>query len=273
MRQTNNYNTNRMTTKHYYFAFYGGDILLERLHDGTYTIPCLEQPPTETGQDTDILDIAPTNGIGTKAYMMKNTPTANQCFELCGLRQSYYKLPHELYVKAGKCEELLYWNEHTKYCGKCGGKMELNTQISKKCTRCGYEAWPQLSTAIIVLVHKGDEVLLVHAKNFRGNFFGLVAGFVETGETLEEAVHREVIEETGLRIKDIRYFGSQPWPYPCGLMIGFNASYDGGTLKLQQSELSAGAWFSKDNLPEIPERLSIARKLIDAWLESTEAKH
>ena len=145
--------------------------------------------------------------------------------------------------------------------------MKLHTDISKRCTCCGKEVWPQLATAIIVLIHKDDEVLLVHARNFRGDFFGLVAGFVETGETLEEAVEREVREETGLSIKNIRYFASQPWPYPCGLMVGFHADYAGGDIHLQRSELSKGGWFKKDNLPHIPEKMSIARKLIDSWLE------
>ncbi len=110
---------------------------------------------------------------------------------------------------------------------------------------------------------------MVHARNFKTDFYGLVAGFVETGETLEEAVHREVEEETGIKIKNIRYFGSQPWPYPCGLMVGFNADYDGGDIHLQQSELSKGAWFTKDNLPTIPEPLSIARMILDDWINKT----
>ncbi len=109
--------------------------------------------------------------------------------------------------------------------------------------------------------------MLVHARNFRGNFHGLVAGFIEVGETLEECVCREVREETGLEIKDLRYFASQPWPYPSGLMIGFTANYAAGVLKLQDEELSTGAFFTRDNLPEIPRKLSLARKLIDAWLE------
>jgi NAD+ diphosphatase len=143
----------------------------------------------------------------------------------------------------------------------------MDTDISKKCTSCGKEIWPQLATAVIVLIHKGDEVLLVRAKNFRTDFYGLVAGFVETGETLEEAVAREAFEETGVKITNIRYFASQPWPYPCGLMVGFNADYVSGDIHLQRSEIAKGGWFRKDNLPTIPEKLSIARMLLDAWLE------
>lgn len=115
---------------------------------------------------------------------------------------------------------------------------------------------------------QNDQVLLVHANNFKGNYYGLVAGFVETGETLEQAVIREVTEETSLKIKNLKYFGSQPWPYPCGLMIGFYAEYESGEIKLQRSELGAGGWFTMNNLPPIPEKLSIARKLIDNWIEN-----
>ena len=145
----------------------------------------------------------------------------------------------------------------------------MKTDISKRCTNCGKEVWPQLATAIIVLIHRGEEVLLVHARNFKGDFYGLVAGFVETGENLEEAVRREVMEETGLTIKNIRYFGSQPWPYPCGLMVGFNADYESGAVRLQREELNKGAWFTKDHLPTIPEKLSIARMILDDWLENS----
>lgn len=253
--------------KKYYFVFCKGDIMLERLEDGTYTIPYLEQAPTEIKPWTNVLNISPLGDRDVRTYRIDTPVTNDSRYEMCGLRPSYYKLPFELYLKAGKCQEILYWDQNTRYCGVCGAPMKMHTDISKRCTECGKEVWPQLATAIIVLVHRGDEVLLVHAKNFRSNFFGLVAGFVETGETLEEAVHREVMEETGLTIDNIRYFGSQPWPYPCGLMVGFEADYVSGEIKLQQEELAAGAWFTKDNLPTIPEKLSIARKLIDYWLE------
>ena len=158
------------------------------------------------------------------------------------------------------------------YCDQCGVELYICPQChvfgkGKRCTQCGKEVWPQLATAIIVLIHRGDEVLLVHAKNFKGDFFGLVAGFVETGETLEESVRREVMEETHLTIKNLTYFGSQPWPYPCGLMVGFMAEYESGDIHLQRSELSRGAWFRYDKLPQIPQKLSIARRIIDKWLE------
>jgi len=253
--------------KKYYFVFCKDDVLLMPLDDGSFTIPCQEEPPTEVKPWTHIMNISPmADGTKVVTYQIE-MPPADSELQPYPLRQSYYKLPRELYLKAGKCQELLYWDRNTKYCGVCGAPMRMDTDISKKCTECGKEIWPQLATAIIVLIHRGDEVLLVRAKNFRTDFYGLVAGFVETGETLEEAVAREAMEETGVTITNIRYFGSQPWPYPCGLMVGFHADYVSGEIHLQRSEIAKGGWFTRDNLPTIPEKLSIARMLLDDWLE------
>lgn len=252
----------------YWFIFCKTELVLEKQDDGTYTIPFGEKPPIDTKPWTTIHNITPfQDGTAVKTFRIDTPLTDSDQYEMCGLRKSYYKIPYDLYLKAGKCQEILYWDFNTKFCGVCGAPMKLHTDISKRCTNCGKEVWPQLATAIIVLVRRNDEVLLVHARNFQGDFYGLVAGFVETGETLEEAVVREVREETGLEIKNIQYFGSQPWPYPCGLMVGFNAEYVSGEIHLQRSELSSGKWFKKDNLPHIPEKLSIARKLLDHWLE------
>ena len=250
----------------YYFVFCKEDLLLEKTADGGYTIPLQEEPPTATKPWTNILNITPLSGTEVKTYRIDTPVTDDPHYEMCPLRQSYYRLARELYLKAGKCQELNYWDQNTRYCGVCGSPMRMDTDISKKCTECGKEIWPQLATAVIVLIHRGDEVLLVRAKNFKRDFYGLVAGFVETGETLEEAVARETLEETGVRITNIRYFASQPWPSPCGLMVGFNADYVSGEIHLQASEIAKGGWFRKDNLPNIPEKLSIARMLLDAWL-------
>ena len=188
-------------------------------------------------------------------------------FRWVDLRERFHVLPECVYRQAGKASELLYFNQQHRYCGICGAPMEWASAISKRCTQCGNELWPKLSTAIIVLVRRGDEALLVKAKNFRRDYYGLVAGFVETGETLEECVAREVMEETGLCIENIRYFGSQPWPYPMGLMIGFNADYAGGEIALHDGELRDAAFFTRDNLPAIPGKMSMARMLIDAWVD------
>ena len=182
------------------------------------------------------------------------------------LRESFYVLPERVYRQAGKASELLYFDHHHQYCSICGAPMEWASAISKRCTHCNEELWPKLSTAIIVLVRKGEEVLLVKAKNFRRDYYGLVAGFVETGETLEECVAREVMEETGLSITNIRYFGSQPWPYPMGLMIGFQADYVEGDIVLRDGELRDAAFFTREALPAIPGKMSMARMLIDDWL-------
>ena len=253
----------------YYFVFCKEDLLLEKTAEGGYTIPLRDEPPTEVKPWTHLMNITPMdNGTPVITYRIESPLTDDESYEMCGLRQSFYRLTRPLYLKAGKCQELLYWDQNTKYCGVCGSPMRMDTDISKKCPECGKEIWPQLATAVIVLIHKGDEVLLVRAKNFRTDFYGLVAGFVETGETLEEAVAREAFEETGVKITNIRYFASQPWPYPCGLMVGFNADYVSGEIHLQKSEIAKGGWFRRDNLPEIPEKLSIARMLLDDWLKA-----
>ena len=258
--------------KTFYYIFCKDSLLLERCENRKYTIPFQETPPVEVKPWTVVMNVAPEDGYEVKTYQIDTPVTDDERYEMCPLRQSYYKLPLEMYLKAGKCAELIYWHNNTKYCGVCGGTMKFHTDISKRCEQCGKEVWPQLATAIIVLIRKGnDEVLLARGRNFKSDFYGLIAGFVETGETLEQAVRREVMEETGLHVKNIRYFGSQPWPYPCGLMVGFNAEYESGELHVQREELKKAAWFRRDHLPNLPEKLSIARKLIDAWLDECSA--
>lgn len=183
-----------------------------------------------------------------------------------GLRETFAEAGGEIYRRAGKAAELHYWDKSSRYCPACGAETGRGGEIMKKCTGCGREFFPQVSPAIIVLVRRGEEALLVHARNFSRPFFGLVAGFVETGESLEECVVREVREETGLEIRDVRYFGSQPWPFPSQLMVGFTAEYVSGDVRFADRELTAGGFFTKENLPLIPGPPSIARRLIDAWL-------
>lgn len=244
-----------------WYLFYRDQLLLQERPEGL-AIPAGVEPPVAVDR-TFTVDY---QGAGTERAAHLAAPVELSGYRMMGLRASWDLLPQAAYDEAGKAFQLLYWDTHSRYCPVCGTPTEQTTPICKRCPRCGHELYPPIAPAIIVLIRKGEEILLVHARNFRGNFHGLVAGFIEVGETLEECVRREVREETGLEIKELRYFASQPWPYPSGLMIGFTATYAGGSLKLQTEELSTGAFFSKDNLPEIPRKLSLARKLIDAWL-------
>ena len=248
-----------------YFIFCKGDILLtddNQIPSGTEAPVHLE--PWNTLHHLPVLDEY--NCYTTRI----DTPIIAEGWKMVGLRSSFDILPAPLYDMAGKAQEILYWDQNTKFCGVCGAPMKLHTDISKRCINCGKEVWPALATAIIVAITRNDhkEILLVQSNKFKKDYMGLVAGFVETGETLEECVVREVMEETHISIKNIQYFASQPWPYPCGLMVGFTAEYAGGNLQLQRSELNKGGWFSRDNLPDIPGKVSLARRLIDHWLDS-----
>ena len=257
--------------KTYWFVFKKNLLVLQNDGNGSYTVPYCEEAPLNVKGGREIHDVHPLGFDTVKAFETEDENVPDNC-EWCDLRASFYKLPLNIYNAAGKCREILYWDANTQYCSACGGKMHMHTDISKVCDKCGREVWPQLNTAVICLIQRGDDVLLVHAHNFRGNFYGLIAGFVETGENLEQALEREIKEETGLTVTNIRYYASQPWPYPCGLMCGFYADYVSGDIKLQKEELASGGWFNKDNMPELPGEMSIARRLINHWLEVKHAR-
>lgn len=235
-----------------------------------FHIPYSVEPPVQLPADTPIHTVGEIQGHPAKACTLSLEALTEQdtSFIPTDLRASYDVLPLEEYQCAGKASQILTWDKNSRFCPACGTPTIQTGPITKRCPHCGQEIYPRISPAVIVLIKKEDSVLLVHARNFRGSFKGLVAGFLEPGETLEECVHREVMEETGIHIKNLKYFGSQPWPYPSGIMVGYYAEYESGTIKLQDEELSAGAFYHRDHLPEIPKKLSIARKLIDAWLNN-----
>jgi NAD+ diphosphatase len=186
-----------------------------------------------------------------------------------GLRALFGRLSDDHFTLAGRAVQILHWDQTHRYCGRCGEPtVPAPSDRAKLCPKCGLLSFPRLSPAVIMLVHRGDEFLLARNAAFQGGFFSVLAGFVEPGESLEESVMREVHEEVGLELKDIRYFGSQPWPFPHQLMIGFTAAYAGGDIRLQTEEIIEAAWFHRRaELPRLPGKLSIARKLIDAFVD------
>lgn len=253
-----------------WFIFFNDQLLLNKAYteqgEMKYSIPTGTEPPADIEPDSTIHEVTLDNGEQIRTFALKQSAEMPEKRIMVGLRASYDYISLPDYQAAGKAYQILYWDKHSRFCPVCGTPTEQQTPIMKKCPQCGNELYPPISTAIIVLVKRGEEILLVRARNFRGTFHGLVAGFLEAGETLEECVAREVMEETGLKVKNIRYFRSQPWPYPSGLMVGFIADYESGEIKLQEDELTSAAFYHKDNLPELPRKLSIARKLIDWWL-------
>lgn len=168
---------------------------------------------------------------------------------------------------AGRASHLADWDRSHRRCGACGADLALKEdEWAKACPACGQLCYPQISPAVIVSVVDGDRILLARNRRFRSPFFSVLAGFVEAGEDLETTVHREIHEEVGVAVKNLRYFGSQPWPFPNSLMIAFTADYAGGEVRIDPSELTEARWFTRDAMPDIPSSLSIARKLIDAFV-------
>ena len=185
------------------------------------------------------------------------------------LRLRLGQMTHDEIKAASRERELGEWRATNRFCGKCGAAMGPHPNPAEHalaCPACGYVAFPAIAPAVIVLVTKGDQVLLQRNSHYRSANWSLVAGFVNPGEDLEEAVRREVREESSIAVRDIRYVRSQTWPFPSNLMIGFRAEYDSGELTPDGDEVLASAWFDRTALPEIPRPGSIARVLLDEWV-------
>lgn len=240
----------------------GYRLLVREMEEGL-TLPLVgdEGTVSPVGETFDFGD-----GIPCRAFRTDISLPLAPGYRWIGLRESASLLPAGFYTVAAKGSELLSWADNMRFCGKCGAAMRRNGSISFICEKCGREVFPQLSPAIMVLVKRDDKALLVHAATFKRPFFGLVAGFVETGESLEQCVVREVKEETSLDIKNVRYFGSQSWPFPSQLMVGFIADYAGGELRFADGELTAGGFYSRDSVPPIATPPSLANIMITAWL-------
>jgi NAD+ diphosphatase len=194
-------------------------------------------------------------------------------FEWMDLRGLLGTIGEELFWIAGRANHLLDWDQAHRFCGRCSHPTENKSdERAKLCPACGLVNYPRLSPAVIVAVTKGNRILLARNKRFRGPFYSVLAGFVEPGETLEQCVQREIQEEVALTVKNIRYFGSQPWPFPNSLMVGFVAEYADGMVTVDNSELMEADWFSAQTLPDLPSRISIARQLID-WFVNTQPEH
>lgn len=189
-------------------------------------------------------------------------------FALRHLRSLFGAWSDRHVLLAGQAAQIVDFEQTHRFCGRCGAGTEaLSSERARRCPSCGFIAYPRISPAVIVLVRRGREALLARSARFPLPFFSTLAGFVEIGETLEDAAAREIREEVGVEINRLRYFGSQPWPFPHSLMVAFLAEYAGGEIRADGQEIVEARWFAPEALPQLPLRLSIARKMIDAWVE------
>ncbi len=171
------------------------------------------------------------------------------------------------FAMAGRAKQIVEWDRTHRFCGRCGTETGSGpSELAKECPRCEMLFFPRLSPAAIVLVRRGEGVLLARSPGFPPGMYSVLAGFVEPGESIEETIEREIREEVGIEVGNVRYFGSQPWPFPHSLMIGFTADYAGGELRTDPTEIEDADWCPADDLPDLPPKVSIARAMIDRFV-------
>jgi NAD+ diphosphatase len=200
------------------------------------------------------------------AIALSERPELNG-YEFIPLREYFASSGAESADRAGRAYHLLNWEKGTRFCGRCGAPTkDKEDERAKVCTACGAIVYPRISPAVITLITKGKSILLAHNAHFKAGMFSLIAGFVEPGETLEKTVAREILEEVGIEVDNIRYQGSQPWPFPDSLMLGFRAEYRSGDIKPDGIEIVEAGWFTRDTLPNLPLKGSLSRLIIEEWL-------
>ena len=208
---------------------------------------------------------------GTDCYSAELSPDAQlpAGSSLCRVRQLLGEVGDELLGIAGRANQLNHWAQTHQFCGRCGHPTrDSEEERAKVCLHCRLINYPRVSPAVIVAVKKERRILLARSTRSGSSYHSVLAGFVEPGETLEDCVRREIFEEVGIRIANIRYFGSQPWPFPDSLMVAFMADYAGGEIRVNPHEIAEAGWFDADHLPRVPGKWSIAGRLIDRFAKT-----
>jgi len=251
----------------YWFVFYGQK-LLTLLDNGKITVPlshdlsAFNLEPAEK-QYLGVLDNCP-----CYAVEISSKPSIPENVKFISLMRLFGLVEENLFRLAGKAFQIINWDRTHQYCSQCGAKTskKLN-EYAKVCSNCGFTVYPRISPCVIVAVLNEDKILLIRSKHFKVDFYTVISGFVESGETLEECLRREVKEEVGIEVKNISYFGSQPWPFPDSLMIAFTAEYDSGDITIDEEEIVDARWFTAGELLDLPGPISIARQLIDWFIQ------
>jgi len=246
------------------FAFSGDRLLLR-------TDPEPSLPVREDLSELPLSELSPRCGMpgrpGNCWVSIANDAPLPEGMSLVSLRDVWSLLGEQAFFEAGRAFQLMEWSLLNRFCGRCATPMrEVERETARECPACGTISYPPVSPAIIVAVEKDGKLLLARSPRFPRGRYSILAGFVEPGETLEGAVEREVMEEVSIRVKNIVYFGSQPWPFPHSLMVGFRAEWGSGEIRVDGNEIESAGWYSPDSFPDIPPSLSISRRLIDDFL-------
>jgi NAD+ diphosphatase len=253
-----------------YFIMFKGNFLLKR--DGVnLIIPTYDEINKLNIKFEYYFFIGEFDGKACFATEAESELSVQEHFELISLRDIGILADEELFSIAGRANQILNWDRTHRFCGKCGSKTEnKKDEIAKICPNCNNVMYPVICPAIIVAITRGDKILLAHNKGFKDKMYSLIAGFVEAGEDLESAVKREILEEVGIEVKNVTYYKSAPWPFPNSLMLGFFAEYESGEIKVDGEEITDAGWFSKDEFPNLPQKFSLARNIIDKFIERNE---
>ncbi|MBL8382222.1 MAG: NAD(+) diphosphatase [Burkholderiales bacterium] len=194
------------------------------------------------------------------------------------MRALFNRLPDDMLAIGGRAVQMLEFDRTHRFCGACATPTEIHEGgRSRKCPACGETYYPKVSPAMMVIIKRdlpgGRELLLARSGRFQRGMYSALAGFVEPSESIEECIHREALEEVGVKVRDLRYFSSQGWPFPNSLMIAYVADYASGEIVPQEGEIEDARWFTLDNLPVLPHRLSIARRLINSVIGEVAPDH
>lgn len=251
-----------------WFLFDGPEIVVREERPGATAVPRGAHPSDFGAIVVRDVYLGTLEGVACFAAALSPEGTPAAGFARYGLRALYGRVDDATAALAGRAFQLLEWDRTHRFCGACGvATLPAAGERARGCPNCEALFFPRLSPVVIVRIDRDGKLLLAHARGFPEGIFSVLAGFVEPGETLEEAVAREVLEEVGIEVDDVRYFASQPWPFPHSLMIGFTARHAGGEIQVDGREIEEAGWFAPEELPNLAPKFSIARRLIDAFPE------
>jgi NAD+ diphosphatase len=253
----------------YWLIFQGGKILISS-NGGDTRLPFLEDLSSLGIEAARAHFLGLADGNPCRTVEVPSDMPAPEDWAFEGVRSLFGRISDGFFAVAARALEVLEWDRTHRFCGSCGAETTLKQgERARECPSCGHLSFPRISPAVIVAVVKDDKLLLARARRFPPGFYSVLAGYVEPGETLEECVAREVKEETGVDVRNLRYFASQPWPFPHSLMVAFTAEHAGGEIRIDESELVDAGWYTADALPSLPDPITVARRLINWFISRT----